>query len=102
MSGEKRTLVTSFSSLKAGDYVECDGCPCGVNHRGILGNRVRGNESNGPAFSIHPKPPKVGADADIDFGVTERAVRMRLIYLIDTGLEASSTTTTTKRKKARI
>lgn len=100
---ERLTLVTSFSSLKAGDYIELRRCradDCGATHRGLLVRycpRVDGDIDGKPDYSpgwLFTPPAPCYSTSDVG----PHAVKERRVYLIDTGLE--STTETRKRKKA--
>lgn len=106
MATERETLVTSFAELKVTDLVVCKPCGwCGGKHRGLLvkfladaeTETASGEVHRGPVFRMlpvgcRPKPFLLGP----------AAVGRRVVYLVETGLEASqSVTTKAPRRQVR-
>lgn len=90
MTGERRTLVTSFDQLGTGKLIESGPCiRCSRVHRGILGNRRDDLYDAGGAgppqsgYWLDPPPPCL---TGMRMMVTESDVAARSIYLIDDGL----------------
>ncbi len=101
MTGERLRLVTSFDELRSSDLVVGKGCECGREHRGLLTDKVK-NWDGAEGFFMRPAidcrgPGWQGKGAL----VAENSVRLGLVYLVDTGLEAESETRVEKRKGVR-
>lgn len=90
---EKLTLVTSFSSLKAGDAVVVKGCgKCARDHRGVLINfektapclATNGNVTTEDTWEVLPH-----GSCGCGFIGRYDVETHRCVYRIDTGLESS-------------
>lgn len=89
MIAERLTLVTDFSSLKAGDLVVGKPCDyCEEIHRGLLLRLVPSSLWH----EVHDVWATTGRAHGIAFVISRSSVAAGRVYLVDAGLEQTETT----------